>query len=160
MQCLDRRWQEMMLNFWVLGGSGTGTIGEKCLHVGSSKTVCWYKAGFLAQAILAQAVSGSVHPVFVTHVHTGSAAKHTIEVTVAVKNLSHRAIDTFVSHNIHLLVGNTRTAFCKLSVFPQHRAVVEATHPKNAPFAYLEAGQFKNSLVTTGLKKIPKGNKN
>jgi len=43
--------------------------------------------------------------------------------------------------------------------FPQHRAVVEATHPKNAPFAYLEAGQFKNSLVTTGLKKIPKGNK-
>ena len=43
--------------------------------------------------------------------------------------------------------------------FPQYRAVVEATHPKNAPFAYLEAGQFKNSLVTTGLKKIPEGNK-
>ena len=36
---------------------------------------------------------------------------------------------------------------------------MEATHPKNAPFAYLEAGQFKNSLVTTGLKKIPEGNK-
>ena len=27
--------------------------------------------------------------------------------------------------------------------FPQHRAVVEATHPKNAPFGYLEAGQCK-----------------
>ena len=36
---------------------------------------------------------------------------------------------------------------------------VEATHPKNAPFGYLEAGQFKNSLVTTGLNKIPEGNK-
>ena len=43
--------------------------------------------------------------------------------------------------------------FLFLLAFPQHRAVVEATHPKNAPFAYLEAGQFKNSLVTTGLKK-------
>ena len=52
-----------------------------------------------------------------------------------------------------------KVGFLFLLVFPQHRAVVEATHPKNAPFAYLEAGQFKNSLVTTGLKKIPKGNK-
>ena len=43
--------------------------------------------------------------------------------------------------------------------FPQHRAVVEAIHPKNAPFGYLEASQFKNSRVTTGLNKIPEGNK-
>ena len=34
------------------------------------------------------AISGSVHPVFVTHVHTGSAAKHTTEVTIAAETLT------------------------------------------------------------------------
>ena len=52
---------------------------------------------------------------------------------------------------------------------PLHRAVVEATHPKNAPLAHLEASQYKNSRVSTALtrgrkpiptkKKTKKGSK-
>ena len=34
-----------------------------------------------------------------------------------------------------------------------HRAAVEAPHPKNAPLAHLEAGQYKNSLVSNGLRR-------
>ena len=36
--------------------------------------------------------------------------------------------------------------------YTKHRAVVEATHPKNAPLT-LEAGQYKNSRVSTALKR-------
>ena len=36
---------------------------------------------------------------------------------------------------------------------PLHGAVVEATHPKNAPLAHLEASQYKNSRVSTALTR-------
>ena len=64
----------------------------------------------------AVAFSGGVHPILrssPTYIFRWPAAKHTTEVTMASKNFNRRAIDTFLSHRIHLFAWNARGAFCK-----------------------------------------------